>query len=97
MTDSNKYTPKAKVSIQPFTITVTLEATKINENGTFSAFKVVDCPENVHVSQPFQGGGSLYFKLDDSIQTKADMKKAGVIIEAKPSTAHKTATPRKLF
>lgn len=57
-----------KKSIKPVTITVTLTASRINENGTFSGFEIVKATgpnKTFKVSIPPQGGGSIYLKVLD--------------------------------
>jgi hypothetical protein len=64
---STKFTPTVKRAIKPVTITVTLQATRVNENGTFSGFVVQKAsgPNGTFkVSIPPQGGGSIYLKVD---------------------------------
>lgn len=61
--------PKAtrKKSIAPVTLTVTVTASKVNENGTFSSFTIdsVTGPNGtVRAVAPPQGGGSLYIKTE---------------------------------
>ena len=91
MANSN-YTPKAKRSISPLTVTVTLEATRINESGTLLGFTVKKISKGLKVSSPPQAGGAIYIRLDDG----ADLKDAG--IELLPEGAKKVVTKeRKLF
>ena len=61
-------TPKAtrKKSIVPVTLTLTVTATKVNENGTFSSFSIdsVKGPNKTATAvAPPQGGGSIYLKV----------------------------------
>ena len=89
---NNAYTPKAKRNIAPLTITVTLEASRINESGTLLGFTVKKLPKGLKVSSPPQAGGAVYIRLADD----ADLKDAG--IEVLPEGEKKvTAAPRKLF
>jgi hypothetical protein len=58
-----------KKSIKPVTITVTLVAKKVNENGTFSSFEVQSVKgsmknSTLRVATPPQGGGAIYLKVD---------------------------------
>lgn len=58
-----------KKSIKPVTLTVTLVAKKVNENGTFSSFEVQSVKgsmknSTLRVSTPPQGGGAIYLKVD---------------------------------
>jgi hypothetical protein len=58
--------PLEKRSIKPVTLKVTVVATRINENGTFSQFEVVSAEgpnDTFKVSCPPQGGGSIYLKV----------------------------------
>jgi hypothetical protein len=86
------YTPKAKRAITPFSITLTLEAHRINESGTFLSFEVKKAPKGVKVSQPPQGGGALYIRLDDAMT----LKDAGVTILDEGAVS-KAPVTRKLF
>lgn len=65
-----------KRPIETVSITVTLEANRINENGTFSSFKVksVKGPAGIAVAIPPQGGGSIFLKTDslEGIQFRTD-------------------------
>lgn len=77
-------TPTIKRSIKPVTITITVKAHKINENGTFSQFEVekISGPNKLmKVSQPFQGGGSLYIKTEtlENITVLEDGTKSSVV------------------
>lgn len=79
-----------KKSIKPVTFTVTVEATKINENGTFSGLTVksVKGPnETAKVSVPPMGGGSMFLKVDDL--------KGIVVLDDQPTKEPKVA--KKLF
>lgn len=62
----SEHKPTAKRVITPVTITVTVEASRINENGTFSGFvvKSVKGPNGTckAVSPPVSGGG-LYLQV----------------------------------
>lgn len=65
---STKFTPTIKRSIKPVTLTVTLQATRINENGTFSGFTVAKAsgPNGTFkVSIPPQQGGAVYLKVEN--------------------------------
>jgi hypothetical protein len=58
-----------KKNIKPITITLTVQVSKVNENGTFSGLiieKVVG-PKgtNLKAVAPPQGGGSIYLKTYD--------------------------------
>jgi hypothetical protein len=60
-------TTTVKRSIKPVTITVTLSASRINENGTFSGFtiqKVTGPNKTAKAVCPPMGGGSIYLKVD---------------------------------
>jgi len=85
------YTPKLKKSIAPITITLTIEATRINESGTLLGFVVKKMPKGFKLSSPPQGGGALYIRLDDGVT----LQEAGIqLLE----TAEKPAVAsRKLF
>jgi hypothetical protein len=57
----------SKKGIKPVTLTITVEAKRINENGTFSGFEVksVKGPNSTFkVAIPPQGGGAIYLKVD---------------------------------
>lgn len=57
-----------KRSIQPVRLTVTVEANRINENGTFSSFDIVSVKganKTLKAVAPPQGGGSIYLKVSD--------------------------------
>lgn len=59
-------TATLKKSIKPVTFTVTIEARKVNENGTFSSFEVksVKGPNSTaKVVSPPQAGGAIYLKV----------------------------------
>ena len=75
-------TPKAtrKKSIAPVTLTLTVTATKINENGTFSSFTIdsVKGPNKTATAvAPPQGGGSVYLKVSsmEGLDVLADGEK----------------------
>jgi len=60
-------TPKAtrKKTIVPTKITLVVEASRINENGTFSSFNVVSVKgpnSSMKAVAPPQGGGSIYLQ-----------------------------------
>jgi hypothetical protein len=60
-------TTTVKRSIKPVTITVTLSASRINENGTFSGFtvqKITGPNKTAKAVCPPMGGGSIYLKVD---------------------------------
>lgn len=66
-----------KRSITPVTLTVTVEARKVNENGTFSSFEVTSVKgpnSTVRAVCPPQGGGSIYLKTEnfDGIEVLAE-------------------------
>ena len=88
----SQYTPKAKRSISPITVTLVIEASKINESGTLLGFTVKKINKGLKVAAPPQGGGSLYIKLDDGVNPKD----AGIEILAE-GEAKVTQTSRKLF
>jgi hypothetical protein len=57
----------SKKGIKPVTLTLTVEAKRINENGTFSGFEVksVKGPNSTFKAAiPPQGGGAIYLKVD---------------------------------
>ncbi len=61
------YSTTLKRRIQSVTLSVTVTASRINENGTFSGFEVVKVTgpnKTFKVSAPPQGGGSLYLKVE---------------------------------
>ena len=65
-----------KRSIAPVTLTVTVEAKKVNENGTFSSFEVTSVKgpnSTIKAVCPPQGGGSIYIKTEtfDGIEVLA--------------------------
>lgn len=67
MADNTRKTT-VKRSIKPVTITLTVEASRINENGTFSQFvvKSLKGPNGtIKASFPPMGGGSIYLKVED--------------------------------
>lgn len=58
--------PTLKRTIKPVTLTVSVEARRVNENGTFSAFtvKTVKGPNSTATAvSPPQAGGALYLKV----------------------------------
>ena len=80
-----------KKSIKPVTITVTLQASRINENGTFSGFVVqsVKGPnKTAKVAIPPMGGGAIYLKVE-SLE--------GVEVLAAAEAATASAPKVKLF
>jgi hypothetical protein len=88
----SQYTPKAKRSISPLTITVTLEASRINESGTLLGFTVKKINKGLKVSAPPQGGGSIYIRLEDGMT----LRDAGIELLAE-GEAKAVASSRKLF
>jgi hypothetical protein len=61
------YSTTLKRRIRPVALTITVTASRINENGTFSGFEIgsVKGPNKTFkVSAPPQGGGSLYLKVE---------------------------------
>lgn len=82
--------PTVKKGIRPVTITLTVEASRVNENGTFSQFvtKSIKGPnDTIKASFPPMGGGSIYLRVEslEGIEViKGEAKKA----------AHE---PKKLF
>lgn len=73
MADKQAFTPKMKRDlVKPLTITVTLTASRVNENGTFLGWTVdkvasgdKDIPAaSLKVSAPPSGGGALYIKSE---------------------------------
>jgi hypothetical protein len=94
MANANQnYTPKEKRDITPITITITLEATRINESGTLLGFTVKKFPKGLKVSSPPQAGGALYIRLADDIN---DPKEAGIEVLPEGAKKQPVAT-RKLF
>jgi hypothetical protein len=80
-----------KKAIKPVTITLTIEASRVNENGTFSGFTVrsVKGPNNTtKVAIPPMGGGSIYLKVESLDNV--------VVLDA-PSAEGTTAPKVKLF
>lgn len=74
-------TATRKKNITPITFTVTLTASKINENGTFSSFQIdkVKGPNGTaRAVAPPQGGGSIYLKVDslEGIEVVTDAEAA---------------------
>lgn len=62
-----QHTTTIKRRIRPVTLTVTVTASRINENGTFSGFEVVSAKgpnKTFKMSAPPQGGGSIYLKVE---------------------------------
>ena len=56
-----------KKSIKPVTFTVTVTASRVNENGTFSGIQIesVKGPnDTAYAVAPPMGGGAVYFKVD---------------------------------
>ena len=89
MADTNRK-PTIKRSIKPITITLTVEATRINENGTFSALVLKDIKgpnDTTTASFPPMGGGSIYLKV-------TDLKGITVLDEAEKA---EKGTSKKLF
>jgi len=86
------YVPKAKRSISPLTITVTLEASRINESGTLLGFTVRKINKGLKMSAPPQGGGAIYIRLEDG----ATLKDAGIELLAE-GEAKVVQSSRKLF
>jgi hypothetical protein len=90
----------AKSFIEPITFVIKVTATKINENGTFLAFKGMeisspDLPKTqFHVSQPPMGGGSLYLTLDETA-AYASFKAAGIKVIGTADA--KTAQPKRKY
>ena len=87
---SNERKTTVKKGIRPVTITLTLEASRINENGTFSAFVVKNIKgpnKTIKASMPPMGGGSIYLKVED-------LEGITVLDEA---TKAASAAPKKLF
>lgn len=62
------YKAAAKRSIEPVTITVTVEATRISEKGTFSGFviKSVKGPNNktLKAVSPHKSGGGIWLMVE---------------------------------
>lgn len=61
--------PTLKRSIKPVTFTIKVTAAKVNENGTFSEFEVLDVTGSVRnstfrISNSRQSGGAIYIKCD---------------------------------
>lgn len=59
--------PTVKKGIRPVTVTLTVEARRINENGTLSQFelKSIKGPnDTIKASFPPMGGGSIYLRLE---------------------------------
>jgi len=83
-------TTTVKRSIKPVTITLTVEAHRINENGTFSKFivKSLKGPNGtIKAAMPPMGGGSIYLKVEDL---------EGISL-LDDSTKAESNTPKKLF
>jgi hypothetical protein len=87
----SQYTPKLKKHINPITLTITVEATRINESGTLLGFVVKKMPKGFKLSAPPQGGGSIYIRLEDGMS----LKDAG--IELLEDAVKAPAETRKLF
>jgi hypothetical protein len=77
-------TTTLKRNIKPVTLTLTVVAKKVNENGTFSSFEIqkVTGISNATLTavSPPQAGGAIYFKvatlegvevLSDDVKTQA--------------------------
>jgi hypothetical protein len=77
-------TATLKRNIKPVTLTLTVVAKKVNENGTFSAFEIqkVQGLNNATLKavSPPQAGGAIYFKVSslEGIEVLADDAKAEV-------------------
>jgi hypothetical protein len=74
-----EFKPTVKRSIRPVTLTVTVEATRVNENGTFSGFVIKSAKgpnATFKAVSPPQGGGAIYLKVESlegvSVQTGAE-------------------------
>jgi len=64
---SNDRTTTVKRAIKPVTITLTVTASRVNENGTFSGFtvqKITGPNKTAKAVCPPMGGGSIYLKVD---------------------------------
>jgi hypothetical protein len=64
---SNDRTTTVKRAIKPVTITLTVTASRVNENGTFSGFtvqKITGPNKTTRASMPPMGGGSIYLKVE---------------------------------
>ena len=64
---SNDRTTTVKRAIKPVTITLTVTASRVNENGTFSGFtvqKVTGPNKTAKAVCPPMGGGSIYLKVE---------------------------------
>lgn len=88
MADNTRKTT-VKRPIEEVTLTLKVKAHRINENGTFSQFEVVDIkgPNNtIKASFPPMGGGSIYLKVESLEGIK--------VLEGTQKEAH---TPKKLF
>lgn len=60
-------TTTVKKAVKPVTFTITLQASRVNENGTFSGFVVqsVKGPnKTAKVAIPPMGGGAIYLKVE---------------------------------
>jgi hypothetical protein len=90
---NQNYKPKAKRDIAPFTVTLTLEATRINEGGTLLGYTVKKINKGLKMSAPPQAGGAIYIRLDDGID---DPKEAGIEVYAEGSSKV-VRKERKLF
>ncbi len=89
---SNDRTTTVKRAIKPVTITLTLTASRVNENGTFSGFtvqKITGPNKTTKAAMPPMGGGSIYLKVE-SLE--------GIEVLAAAEAASPTATAKvKLF
>lgn len=64
---SGDRTTTVKKAIKPVTINLTLTASRINENGTFSGFvvqKITGPNKTIKAAMPPMGGGSIYLKVE---------------------------------
>lgn len=77
-----------KKSIKPVRLTVTVTASRINENGTFSSLTIesVKGIDGVYAVSPPVSGGALYFKTDS-------LTGLTVLEDRAPAAA----APKKLF
>ncbi len=61
-------TATVKRNIKPVTFTLVIEATKVNENGTFSGLTIKSCKgpnDSASVSVPPRMGGGMFLKVSD--------------------------------